>query len=95
MWKHLMLLTFNHFGVNRTYATRCPLKYLQETYSYCDNMVTGELFLDCVFNDLLEILQGGNIGLDILICSVNNKYTALVLYFQEIIKNFTSTMQVC
>lgn len=89
-----MLLTFNHFGVNRTYATRCPLKYLQQTF-YCDNMVTGELFLDCVFNDLLEILQGGNIGLDILICSVNNKYTALVLYFQEIIKNFTSTMQVC
>lgn len=90
-----MLLTFNHFGVNRTYVTRFPLKYLQETYIYCDNMVTGELFLDYVFNDLLEILQGGNTGLDILICSVNNKYPALVLYFQEIIKNFTSTMQVC
>lgn len=52
-----MLLTFNHFGVNRTYATRFPLKYLQETYIYCDNMVTGELFLDYVLKLSLKFYK--------------------------------------
>lgn len=42
-----------------------------------------------VINDL-KILQGGNIGLDILICSVNNKYTELFFF---IFKKYSRTSQ--